>query len=156
MDMATMTELDLTDLSLLTVSDLSLLLHHPLQPHQLSLSLTIQWRIPSQYHAVACGYEDWYDAGTGEIYMERVTLRRQWRSRPQPIDNIRPLVFYADADDLHVESVHVFEVDNGIALGFVTTLGTVNVVLPGRLAREVGNGLIRLAAPDKLRCSRSR
>jgi len=39
--------------------------------------------------------------------MQHVSLRRRWRERPDPIAGMRPLVFYADADDLQVSTVHV-------------------------------------------------
>jgi hypothetical protein len=78
--------------------------------------------------------------------MGHVTLRRQWRPRPDPIDGIRPMVFHADADDLHVHSVHMFDTDTGVALSFITSVGSVNVQLPAQLAQELGNGLMRLAA----------
>ena len=88
--------------------------------------------------------------------MERVTLRRQWRSPPQPIDGIRPLVFYADADALHVEAVHVFEVDNGSRLASSPRSAPSMSCCRHSWRTKWGNGLTRLAAPTKLRCSRSR
>jgi hypothetical protein len=37
------------------------------------------------------------------------------------------MVFHADANDLDVESVHVFTADDRIALSFITALGSINV-----------------------------
>jgi hypothetical protein len=70
--------------------------------------------------------------------------------RPRCIDptirELQPMVFYADASDLDVSSVHVFTIpdSNDIALGFVTRQGTVNLTLPPRLARQLADGLDRL------------
>jgi hypothetical protein len=80
---------------------------------------------------------------------EQATLRRRWRSRPDPIAGVRPMVFHADADDLHVASVHVFESDGGVALSFITNIGSVNVLLPPQLAHELGHGLLRLTATSQ-------
>jgi hypothetical protein len=83
--------------------------------------------------------------------MSTVTLRRQWRARPDPIDGIRPMVFSADASDLAVSDVHVFPLEDCIALSFITALGSINVTLPAQLAREIGSGLLRLTAHDEQR-----
>jgi hypothetical protein len=40
----------------------------------------------------------------------------------------------------------MFDTDAGVALSFITSVGSVNVQLPAQLAQEVGNGLMRLAA----------
>jgi hypothetical protein len=82
--------------------------------------------------------------------MEQATLRRRWRTRPDPIDGVRPLVFHADADDLHVASVHVFDSDGGVALSFITSIGAVNVLLPPQLAHDLGHGLLRLTSQPVL------
>jgi hypothetical protein len=81
-------------------------------------------------------------------------------NRPRCIDPIirelQPMSFYADASELDVSAVHVFEgPDNdGIALGFVTRQGTVNVTLPLRLARQLADGLHRLV--PRLRAAKLR
>jgi hypothetical protein len=84
--------------------------------------------------------------------MSTATLRRSWRPRPDPdpLNGIRPLQFYADANELDVDHVHVFPADAGdrIALSFITGLGSVNITLPLQLAREIGAGLVRLAADN--------
>jgi hypothetical protein len=41
--------------------------------------------------------------------------------------------------------VHVFAVEERIALSFITALGSINVTLPAQLARKVGSGLLRVA-----------
>ena len=76
-----------------------------------------------------------------------VTLRRQWRPQPDPIDGIRPLVFSADASALDVTDVHVFAMEEQVAIAFITAIGSINVTVPSQLAREVGAGLLRVA-PD--------
>jgi hypothetical protein len=92
----------------------------------------------------------------------RASLRREKPermilARPRCIDptirELQPLVFYADASDLDVSSVHVFDDPDGIALGFVTRQGTVNLTLPPGLARKLADGLDRLVPhrrPEKL------
>jgi len=88
----------------------------------------------------------------GETSMpSNVTLRRRWRRRPDPdqLNGIRPLVFYADANELDVDHVHVFPSKDSIAVCFFTALGSVNVLLPLQLAREIGTGLLQLTAPNK-------
>jgi hypothetical protein len=82
-----------------------------------------------------------------------LTVRRTWRPRPDPINGLRPLVFHADADDMHVHTVHVFPTDDGrIGITFITHLGAINVAIPTSIVNEVANGMVRLAAdiePEK-------
>ncbi len=86
----------------------------------------------------------------GKAMSRTVTLRRQWRDPPDPVDGIRPLTFYADANALDVEAVHVFPADGHVALSFITALGSVNVRLPLTLAQEVGSGMLRLTSDAPL------
>ena len=73
---------------------------------------------------------------------ERKHPRRRIPRREGIIDNLRPLTFQAAADlDLDVESVHLFPEQNGIALGFTTGRGSINVLLPRQLASDLGDGL---------------
>ena len=75
-----------------------------------------------------------------------VRLRRQIRPRPDPFRELRPLTFRSDAGDITVTTVHVFETtDGGVAMCCMTGSGSINIVLPARLAQQVGNGLLRLA-----------
>ena len=86
--------------------------------------------------------------------MERVTVnlkprkhpRRQVARREGVIDSFRPLSFQAAATDLDVETVHVFPERDTIVCCFATASGTATVVMPMRLARELGDGLTWLVA----------
>lgn len=72
---------------------------------------------------------------------ERPRIKRRL---PDPnIRSLQPLLFFADASDLDVSAVHVFSDpdEDGIALGFVTGSGTINVKLPRKLARRLIDGL---------------
>jgi hypothetical protein len=75
-----------------------------------------------------------------------VTLQRQWRPRPDPIDGLRPMSFHSDHDELHVHTVNIFPISGGIAINFQVTPGSINVVVPGSMVRSLGNGLVRLAS----------
>jgi hypothetical protein len=78
-----------------------------------------------------------------------VTVRREWRPRLDPIDAIidglRPLQFHADHDELHVSTVNIFPIPGGIAINFVTTPGSINVVIPAGMVKNLCNGMVRLA-----------
>jgi hypothetical protein len=65
------------------------------------------------------------------------------------IRSLQPLLFFADASDLDVSSVHVFSDpdEDGITLGFVTAQGTINVKLPRRLAKKLVDGTAGLVRP---------
>jgi hypothetical protein len=73
--------------------------------------------------------------------MERVKRREE---RPRFIDSLRPLPFRSDATDLDVSTLHVFPEADAIVLSFVTTQRTVNLKVPPRLARRLGDGVRRL------------
>jgi hypothetical protein len=88
--------------------------------------------------------------------MERVTLNLKARKQPRRhvgrrqgvIDSFRPLTFQAAALDLDVECVHVFPEKDGIVCSFVTGRGSATLVMPLRLARELGDGLSWLVAQE--------
>jgi hypothetical protein len=81
--------------------------------------------------------------------MERVTINLKERKHPKRhiarregiIDSFRPLSFQAASTDLDVETVHVFPERDGIVCCFATACGTATVLMPMRLARELGDGL---------------
>ncbi len=88
--------------------------------------------------------------------MERVTVNLKPRKHPRRhiarregrIDCFRPLSFQAAATDLEVETVHVFPERDKIVCSFVTSTGSATLVLPMRLARELGDGLTWLVVRE--------
>jgi hypothetical protein len=76
----------------------------------------------------------------------RKSPRRHIPRRDGIIDSFRPLTFQAANDlDRDVEHIHVFPERNSIVLSLVTGTGTATFVMPVRLAREVGEGLVALS-----------
>ncbi len=80
---------------------------------------------------------------------ERIRLRRQCRDisaeQDRFVQSMRALQFSSDDAGLNVETVHIFpEGDDGFALSFVTTVGTINCWLPNRLAAELSDGFAEL------------
>jgi hypothetical protein len=87
-----------------------------------------------------------YDGRTTVSLQRRKSPRRHIPRREGVIDSFRPLTFQSATDlDRNVEHIHVFPERNSIVLALVTGTGTATFVMPVKLAREVGEGLIALS-----------
>lgn len=77
------------------------------------------------------------------------TVRK--RTTDPTIRSLQPLIFYADASDIDVSAVHVFADPNedGICYGFVTACGTVNLILPRKLARQLIDATAKQLEPSR-------
>ena len=87
---------------------------------------------------------------------EQVTRRRGHKALPnqiqrqqRQIDAMRPLD-PSTVDDIWVRSLHLFQDDGEIAVGLVTSRGTVTVLLGEARARELITGLNELV--EQCRC----
>ena len=80
-----------------------------------------------------------------------VTIRRRRIRYPQRhavIDTMKGMSFESDDHDLLVNTVHVFSSPPNIAVSFAVAAGSINVVLPPRLADQLGEALRRSAAAE--------
>ena len=80
-----------------------------------------------------------------------VTIRRRRVRYPQRqavIDSMQGLSFQSDEHELLVNTVHVFAAPPNIAVSFAVAAGSINVVLPPKLADQLGEALRRSAAAE--------
>ncbi len=87
---------------------------------------------------------------TIRLSMRQRKQQIQRRRQQDVIDSFRPLTFQADRPDFDVSIVHVFPERDGIVLSLRTGCGTINVVLPPKLAHELGDGLVWLAQREQV------